>query len=226
MEQRTTCPCSGMAPAQVFHLLPVRAHWVLFHHGYAQQCTPGDCARVPLATAAAGPIGCNELLHSLMAHIYCFCIRAGSQPDWEGGRGYLAFSLSDGGSRALFLAMSASGGTEGTSLPPPPAGTSWHAVVDTGTVEPLSLRHYMIACCNQPCTFLCLPVFACASPDIVMTAGRPTPYDAAADGGVQLSSPDYYLQPKSALVLEAVPYPQGPRGPTGGSAPTTAPSAG
>jgi hypothetical protein len=64
---------------------------------------------------------------------------AGSQPDWEGGRGYLAFSLGDGGSRALFVAMSAAGGTEGTSLPPPPAGTSWHVVVDTGVM--LTILH-------------------------------------------------------------------------------------
>lgn len=93
----------------------------------------------------------------------------GSPPDWEGGHGYLAFSVSDGGRRALYVGLSASGGTEGAALPPPPAGTSWHAVVDTG---------------------------------------RPTPNDAVTDGGVQLSGPDYYLQPKSALVLEAVPHPK------------------
>jgi hypothetical protein len=36
-------------------------------------------------------------------------------------------------------------------------------------------------------------------------AGRPAPNDAATDGDVQLSGPDYFLQPKSSLVLEAVP---------------------
>ena len=59
-----------------------------------------------------------------------------------------------------------------------------------------------------------------------MLAGRPTPYDAATDGGVQLSGPDYCLQPKSALVLEAVPHPQQAQGLATGSAPTAAPFGG
>ena len=75
---------------------------------------------------------CNDRLTD--KSLACCCTTADSQPDWEGGRGYLAFSLSDGGSRALYVGLSASGGTEATSLPPPPAGTSWHVVVDTGKI--------------------------------------------------------------------------------------------
>lgn len=54
--------------------------------------------------------------------------------------------MCDGGRRALYVGLSASGGTEGAALPPPPAGTSWHAVVDTGD-EPFAI-HLLGLCRN------------------------------------------------------------------------------
>ncbi len=49
---------------------------------------------------------------------------------------------------------------------------------------------------------------------VLPSAGRPD--EAATDSGVQLSGHDYFLQPKSALVLEAVPHEQGPAPPAAG----------
>ena len=56
-------------------------------------------------------------------------------------------------------------------------------------------------------------------------AGRPAPHDLATEGGVQLSGEDYYLQPKSALVLEAVPHPVQDAAPATGVPPAGPPPA-
>ena len=65
---------------------------------------------------------------------------AGSEPDWVGGQGsaYLAFSVRSEDGRAVYVGFSNAGGVEAATIPAPPAGTSWHRVVDTGTLLPVA----------------------------------------------------------------------------------------
>jgi hypothetical protein len=63
---------------------------------------------------------------------------AGSEPDWVGGQGsaYLAYSVRAEDGRAIYVGFSNAGGVEAATIPAPPAGTSWHRVVDTGVLLP------------------------------------------------------------------------------------------
>lgn len=65
---------------------------------------------------------------------------ADSLPDWVGGEGsaYMAFTVLGGEDkgRALFVGFSCAGSGEAVSIPPPPPGTEWRRVVDTGISRP------------------------------------------------------------------------------------------